>query len=311
MGADYTIQDGRYRFARVYTGDRLDPGMKAPLAQPGTLVNAGEYLLAVNGQPLVAASDNLHRAFEGTADKATVLRVGPDPSGGGARDVTVTPIRNELSLRQWAWLEENRRRVSDATQGRVGYVYVAHTLSFESVQYELSAQKDKEAVIFDERFNLGGDLPDVLMERLTFPLMALFSGREVPDLPTRPGVYGPKVLLINEYAGSGGDALAWYFRRLRLGPIVGKRTWGGLTGEFGTPKLMDGGVLEIPTVAIRGANGEWVENRGIAPDVEVEFDPEQVRRGRDPQLEQAIKLALQELGKDHAPPQRRSAYPNE
>jgi len=310
LGADYTIKDGRYRFARVYTGDRLDPVMKAPLAQRGALVNAGEYLLAVNGQSLVAASDNVHRAFERTADKPTVIRVGPDPNGDAARDVTVTPIPNELSLRQWAWVEENRRRVSDATQGRVGYVYVPHTLSFESVQYDLSAQKDKEAVIFDERFNLGGDLPHVLMERLTFPLMALNSGREGPDLPTRHGAYGPKVLLINEYAGSGGDALAWYFKRLHLGPIVGKRTWGGLTGALGTPELMDGGEVEIPSVAIWGTNGEWVENRGIAPDVEVEFDPEQVLRGRDPQLEEAIKLALKELQKNPAPPPRRPAYPN-
>jgi tricorn protease len=311
LGADYTIKDGRYCFARVYTGDRLNPGMNAPLAQPGNLVKVGEYLLAVNGEPLMAGSDNVHRAFAGTAGKPTVIRVGPDPGGDGARDVTVTPIPNELSLRQWAWIDENRRRVSDATQDRVGYVYVPHTLAFESIQYALSAQRDKEAVIFDERFNLGGDLPDVLMERLTFPLMALGSGREGPDLPSRPGVYGPKVLLINEYAGSGGDALAWYFRRLRLGPIVGKRTWGGLTGAFGTPELMDGGVLEIPSVAIWGTNAESVENRGIAPDVEVEFNPEQVRRGRDPQLEAAIELALKELGKNPAPRPRRPAYPNQ
>jgi tricorn protease len=310
LGADYTIHDGRYRFARVYTGDRLDPGMQAPLAQLGNLVNAGEYLLAVNGQPLMAGSDNVHRALAGTAGKPTVIRVGPDPGGDAARDVTVTPIPNELNLRQWAWIDSNRHRVSDATQGRVGYVYVPHTLAFESIQYALSAQREKEAVIFDERFNLGGDLPDVLMERLTFPLMALGSGREGPDLPSRPGIYGPKVLLINEYAGSGGDALAWYFQRLRLGPLVGKRTWGGLTGAFGTPELMDGGVLEVPSAAIWGTNAESVENRGIAPDVEVEFDPEQVRGGRDPQLEQAIKLMLKDLGKSLALRPRRPAYPH-
>jgi tricorn protease len=310
LGADYTIENGRYRFARVYAGDRLDTRARAPLAQPGAEVRAGEYLLAVNGRALVTASDNVHRTLEGTAGEPTVLRVGPDPAGTGAREVTVRPIPDELNLRQWEWVEGNRRRVLDATRGRVGYVYVPHTLSFERVKFALSAQDDKEAMIFDERFNVGGDLPTVLAERLYFPFMVLGLGREGPDRPHRPPVHGPKVLLINEYAGSGGDALAWYFRRLRLGPVVGKRTWGGLTGAFGTPELMDGAELDIPSVAIWGTNGERVENRGVAPDIEVKFDPEQVRRGQDPQLEAAIKAALEGLQKNPAHLPRRRDYPN-
>ena len=250
LGADYTIEGGRYRFARVYSGDRLDPGTRAPLAQPGALVEAGNYLLSVDGQVLAADSDNVYRAFDGKAGKPTVIRVGPDPGGVGARDLTVTPISDELSLRQQAWTEENRRRVGDATGGRVGYVYVPHTLSFEGVDYSLSAQKDKEAFIIDERFALGGDLPVSFMQRLSSPLISLGSGRATPGSNDPPRVMAPKVLLINEYAGSGSDALAWYFQRLGFGPIVGRRTWGELTGEFGTPGLMDGGVLEIPSVVI-------------------------------------------------------------
>jgi tricorn protease len=310
LGADYTIANGRYRFARVYAGDRMDAGMRAPLVQARAEVQVGEYLLAINGQALVAASDNIYRALEGTAGEPTVLRVGPEPDGAGAREVTVRPIPDELGLRQWDWIEGNRRRVLDATRGRVGYVYIPHTLSFERVKFALAAQDDKDAVIFDERFNVGGDLPTVLMEKLHLPFMVLGMGRGGPDQTHRPPIHGPKILLINEYAGSGGDALAWYFRRLGIGPVVGKRTWGGLTGAFGTPELMDGAELEIPSVAIWGTNGEWVENRGIAPDIEVEFDPERVRRGQDPQLEAAIKAALERLQKNPAHLPRRPAHPN-
>jgi tricorn protease len=310
LGADYVIEGGRYRFARVYTGDRLDPAVNAPLAQPGVQVDVGEYLLAVDGQSLTAGSDNVYRAFDGKVGKPTVIRVGAEPDGDAARDLTVRAIADELGLRQWAWIEENRRRVSEATEGRVGYVYVPHTLGFEGVNYALSVQKDKEAVILDERFALGGDLPVTLMERLSFPLISLGSGRQSSSPVNPHRIMTPKVLLINEYAGSGSDALAWFFRRLGLGPIVGKRTRGELTGAFGTPELMDGGVLEIPSVVIWGTKGEWVENRGIAPDIDVAFDPEQARRGYDPQLEAAIKVALDELQKSPAKLPRRPAYPN-
>jgi tricorn protease len=145
-------------------------------------------------------------------------------------------------------------------------VYVPHTLGFEGVDFAWSIQKDRPAVIFDERFALGGDLPTKFVERLVFPVMSVLSGRESPEANEPPNITPPMVLLINEYAGSGSDALAWYFRRLGLGPIVGTRTRGELTGAFGTPERMDGGVLEIPSVVIWGTKGEWVENVGVAPD---------------------------------------------
>lgn len=221
-------KNGRYRFARIYAADPWNPGMKAPLTEPSAQVKVGEYLLAVNGKSL-SGSDNIYRLFEGTTGKPTVLRVGPDPNGSRARDITVTPIANELSLRHWAWIAE-------ATQ---------------------------------------------------------------------------ESLLINEYAGSGGDALALFFRKLGVGPILGKRTWGGLTGAFDTPELMDGGVVEIPDVAFWDPDGVWAaENRGIAPDLEVEFDPEQGRKGHDPQLEKAIATVLHLLHKKPLLLPKRPPYPN-
>src|SRR5262249_49758852 len=147
--------------------------------------------------------------------------------------------------------------------------------------------------------------------QLSRPAMLMDTGREGSDKVHPSGIYGPKVLLINEYAGSGGGALALYFRRQRIGPIIGKRTWGGMTGAFGTPELMDGGVVEIPSVAFWEPDGVWaVENRGVAPDQEVEFDPEQVRKGHDPQLEQALATVLRLLHKRPLPPPRRPMYPN-
>jgi tricorn protease len=308
LGADYAVERGQYRFARIYAGDPWEPGLAAPLAAPGVRVKAGEYLLSVNGQALTAL-DNVFRLFEGTAGKPTRLRVGPDPDGAGAREETVTPIADELGLRQRAWLEGNRRRVAAATGDRVAYVFVPHTLGDAAVDYDLAAQSDREAVILDARFNLGGDLPGALVDRLAHPVLLMDAGREGPDQPHPAGITGPKVLLINEYAGSGGDALALYFRRQRVGPLVGERTWGGLTGAFGTPELMDGGTVEVPSLAFWGPGGAWeAENRGVAPDFEVTLDPEQVRKGRDPQLEKAIEVVSELLGRTPAR-WRRPPYP--
>jgi tricorn protease len=310
LGADYAVQNGRYRFARIYTADPWDSAMKAPLAPPGARVKVGEYLLAVNGQELTSR-DNVYRLFEGTVGKPTTLRVGPSPQGDRARHMVVTPIADELSLRQRAWVEGNRRRVTEATQGRAAYLFVPHTLDFKGVNFDLAAQKEKQAIVIDERFNLGGDLPGAFVEHLSHPPLLFSVAREGTDAAYPEGIYGPKVLLINEYAGSGGDALALFFRRLGIGPILGKRTWGGLTGSFDTPELMDGGTVEIPNVAFWGPGGVWeIENQGVAPDREVELDPEQVRKGRDPQLESAIATILRLLHERPVPGPKRPVYPN-
>lgn len=303
LGADYSVENGRFRFARIYKPDPWDPDMKAPLARPDSRVQVGAYLLAVNGRD-VTAVDNLYRFFQGTAGKPTTIRVGPDPKGAEAHEITVVPLADDTNLRLWNWTEENRRRVERRTNGRVAYLYVRDTLpgGYARFARDFYAQVNKKAAVIDIRFLPGGALPDAFMIRLGQPLLSVGAGRDRGEEAFPGAIYGPKALITNEYTGSGGDAFAWYFRRLGLGPIVGKRTWGGLIGAFDIPELMDGGVAEVPNVVIRGPTGDsGVENRGVTPDVEVEFDPEQARKGRDPQLEKAIDTVLEALRR-HAPP---------
>ncbi|HEX2224889.1 MAG TPA: PDZ domain-containing protein [Thermoanaerobaculia bacterium] len=314
LGADYDIDRGRYRFARIYNGGSWNPDLSAPLTQPGVNVREGEYLLAVNGKDL-KATDDVHRLFEGTAGKSVVIRVGPNPDGRGAREVTVVPVESEESLRQYAWIEGNRRKVDQLSGGRLAYVFLPNTATAGYVSFNryFFAQIDKQGVVIDERYNGGGFAADYIIDYLRRPLLNYWSTREGADLRTPVGaIFGPKVMLINEWSASGGDALPWYFRQTRLGPLVGKRTWGGLVGIYGYPELMNGAGMTAPRIAFRNLEGQWdVENVGVAPDVEVEDDPKAWRQGRDPQLEKAVELALEEL-KRNPPPQvpKRPAGPN-
>jgi tricorn protease len=304
LGADYDVDGGRYRFARVYRGENWNPALKAPLTQPGADVREGEYLLSVNGQD-VAPPRSVYQFFEGTAGKTVVLKVGPTPDGKGAREVKVVPVQDEFALRNRAWVEENRRMVDRMTGGRVAYVYLPDTYvdGYSSFNRHFFAQVGKDAVIIDERFNGGGKAADYILERLRRPLSNFWTTRSGKDYTTPAGaIYGPKVMIINEMAGSGGDYLPWAFRRDKLGPLVGKRTWGGLVGIGGTPPLIDGGEVTAPYFAFYTPEGTWeVEGRGVAPDYEVEFDPKAWRDKRDPQLEKAVELVLKAL-QDYKPP---------
>jgi tricorn protease len=314
LGADYEIANGRYRFAHVYSGENWNPKLKAPLTQPGVNVKAGEYLLAVNGRD-VRAPENVYSFFEGLANKSVVLKVGPDASGAGAREVTVVPIANETGLRNLAWIEENRRKVDKMSGGKIAYVYMPNTsldglTAFNRYFY---AQVGKQGVIIDERFNGGGllatDIAEILNRR---PLSALANRVGASDLVQPQGIFGPKVMIINEMAGSGGDAMPWYFKRAGVGKLVGTRTWGGLVGMAGAPQLMDGGFVTAPSSGVYNPiSGEWeVENIGVAPDVEVELDPALVRQGHDPQLEKAVQVVLDELKKNPPPKLRRPPFPS-
>jgi tricorn protease len=313
LGADYEIADGRYRFARIYRGQNWHPQLRAPLTVPGVDVRPGEYLLAAGGRELRAA-DNVYAFFEGTAGKAVVLKVGPKPDGTGARDVTVVPVESEATLRNLSWIEENRQKVDRLSGGRLAYVYVPDTQEAGYVSFNRSyyAQNNKEGAVIDERYNRGGLVPDYIVDEMRRPLIAYISTREGRDTAVPAGaIFGPKVMLINEMAGSGGDALPYYFRQAGVGPLIGKRTWGGLVGIDEYPRLIDGGMVTAPSAAFWFPTGKWeVENHGVAPDIEVELDPQAVRAGHDPQLEKAIEVALEAL-KAH-PPQRpqRPAYPN-
>jgi tricorn protease len=312
LGTDYEIAHDRYRFKKIYDGQNWNPDLQAPLTQPGVNVKEGEYLLAVNGRDLYA-SNNLYSFFQETAGRQTVISVGAKPDGSDARDITVVPVPNEFALRNYAWIEGNRRKVDEMTGGRVAYVYLPDTSfgGYKNFNRYFFSQTDKQAAIVDERFNHGGWLADYIVDYLRRPVLNRVMTREGHDISEPFSIFGPKVMIINQFAGSGGDALPWYFRKLNIGPLVGTRTWGGLVGIGGYPSLIDGGTVMAPRWAIYGLHGDWeVENHGIAPDDEVEMDPKLVREGHDPQLEEAVNVVLKLL-KEH-PPEKypRPAYPD-
>jgi tricorn protease len=314
LGADYRIEHGRYRFARLYTGDPWNPEMRAPLTQPGVNVVAGEYLLAVNGREL-RASDNVYSFFQGMAGKRVRIRVGPDPTGAASREATVVPVESERLLRHFAWIEGNRRKVEAMSGGRVAYVYLPNvwTHGYANFNRYYFAQADRDGLVIDERFNTGGVVPDYILDYLRRPLMNYWALRTGMDWRTpQMAILGPKVMIINEYAGSGGDNLPWLFRRAGIGPLVGERTWGGeVGGTGGVPKLIDGGFVVAPDIAFYSPEGEWeIENHGVSPDIEVEIDPRSWRAGRDPQLEKAVAVVMEALQKNPLPKPKRPAFPN-
>ncbi len=314
LGADYTVENGRYRFARVYNGENWNPNLKAPLTQPGVNVVAGEYLLAVQGRE-VRPPANLHSFFEETAGKSIAMRVGPDPGGANSREVTVVPVASETALRNLAWIEENRRKVDQMTGGRVGYVYLPNTAGggYGNFNRYFFSQVGKEAVIIDERFNGGGSIADYVIDYLRRPIMGRFTMRQGEDITVpMEGIFGPKVMIVNEMAGSGGDAMPWLFRKSGLGPLVGMRTWGGLVGHYTGPgDLIDGGNVGTPNLAFYNLEGAWdVENHGVSPDHEVEMNPKLVREGHDPQLEKAVEVAMEQLKKNPVNYGKRPSYPD-
>jgi tricorn protease len=301
LGADYEVVSDRYRIRKVYGGLNWTPTLRAPLTEPGVDVQAGEYLLAVDGVDLRASTTNLHAPFENTAGRLVELTVGPSPDGTGSRTVKVVPIESEAALRNRDWVEGNLRKVTEATKGRVAYVYVPNTagLGHEYFKRYFYPQTGRDAVIVDERFNGGGQVADYYIDLLRRPLVSYWATRHGEPIRTpAAAILGPKVMVTDETAGSGGDLLPWMFRKFQLGPIVGKRTWGGLVGILGYPVLMDGGTVTAPNLAIFTDEGWVVENEGVAPDIEVEQTPADVIAGKDPQLERAIAEVLAALAKN-------------
>jgi tricorn protease len=313
LGADFEISGGRYRFQQIYTGESWNPQVQAPLAAPGLNVNPGDYLLAVNGQNLTAA-DDVSRLLENTAGKHVLLRVASDAFGANAREITVIPVASETQLRNLAWIERNRRKVDELSGGKLAYVYMPDTgqgglAAFTRYYF---AQSDKQGAIIDDRFNSGGQAADYVIEVMNRPLQGWWQPRYGAIYRTpAAAVFGPKVMIVNEFAGSGGDMMPWMFHHTRIGSLVGKRTWGGLVGVGNYPPLMDGGNVTAPSFGFFNPDGQWdVENKGVAPDVEVELDPKLVHEGHDPQLERAVALAMEQM-KDHPAPQpHRPPFPN-
>jgi tricorn protease len=313
LGADYSVDHGRYRFERIYSGENWNPALKAPLTQPGVNISVGEYLIGVNGVD-VKASEDIYEYFAATAGKTTVLRVSRDPSGAGARDVNVVPVASETPLRNLDWIEGNRQIVGKLSGGKLGYVYLPNTAGagYNNFNRYYFAQTDKQGIVLDERFNGGGSLADYMIQVMhRVPLFREMT-RDATDFTTPvAAIYGPKVMITNEYAGSGGDALPFMFQYTKTGPLVGKRTWGGLVGIYDYPVLMDGMTVTAPRVAIYTTRGQFeIENHGVAPDVTVELDPAQWRAGHDTQLERAVAIALDSLAQHPPIVYKRPPYPN-
>jgi tricorn protease len=274
-------------------------------------VAPGDCILAVNGNP-VSADMDIQQPLEGLAGQAVVLKIAP-AGGAAARDITVLPIASEARLRNLDWIDSNQRRVAELSGGKLGYVYLPDTGAggFTNFNRYFFAQTDKDGVIVDERFNAGGQAANYIVEVLGRKLAAWWQPRwGAIDRTPGASILGPKVMIANEVSGSGGDMLPWMFKHFQLGPLVGKRTWGGLVGIGPIPTLMDGGQVTSPSVGFFSPSGQWdVENHGVEPDYPVEQDPKAVAAGHDPQLEAAVALAMDALAKNPPPRPERPPFP--
>ena len=303
LGADFSIEGGRYKITRIYDTESWNPDLRAPLAAPGVDVKVGDFIVAINGEEL-KAPDNIYRLLDGTANRQTVLAVNDKPALDGARQVTVIPVANEQALRTRAWVEHNRRLVDKLSNGQLAYVYLPNTgqPGYTSFNRYYFAQQDKKGAIIDERYNGGGSAADYIIDALQRDFDGYFNnvaGDRVPFTSPEAGIWGPKVMIINEMAGSGGDLMPYMFKYRKIGELVGKRTWGGLVHTADTPTFIDGGSMIAPRGGFFDRSGHWaVENTGVTPDVDVENWPKDVIAGHDPQLERAVQEGLRML-KEH------------
>ena len=303
LGADLVAENNCWKIKRIYTTESWNPDLTSPLDQPGIKIKEGNYLVAINGKEL-KSDDDPFQFLDGTLDQQTVLNINSSPKFEGSWRETVKPIRSESALRQRAWVEDNRRLVDSLSKGKLAYIWVPNTSMQGLISFNryFFAQQDKKGAIIDERFNGGGLLDDYMVDLMTRSLRAAYTN-EVPDgkpgiLPA--GILGPKVLLINEMSGSGGDFFPWVFRQQKVGPLIGSTTWGGLVKSSVHYSLIDGGALTAPDNAIFDpVNNKWIaENEGIPPDISVRQDAKSLKEGRDPQLERAVQELLKLIQKE-------------
>lgn len=316
LGADFEMVNGHYRISKIYNGESWNPNLTAPLAHPGNEAKVGEYLVGINGKE-IQANTNLYEYLEGTANQYTTIHLNSKPGLDGARMIATKPVANESQLRMMDWVEGNRRKVDELSDGKLAYVYLPNTgqPGYTYFNRYYFSQQDKKGAVIDERNNGGGSAADYMVDIMARELHGYFNSRANDHRPfTTPmsGIWGPKVMLINERAGSGGDLLPYLFNKMEIGPLIGTKTWGGLVGTWDTPPFIDGGRMVAPRGGFYDVNGEWaVEGVGISPDIAIEQMPKDVINGRDPQLERAVTEALKlletegvELKPEPAPPIR-------
>ncbi len=299
IGAELTADEsGRYRITKIFPGENWHPAFRSPLTEPGVDVNEGDYLLAIDGHELTTA-ENPYRWLQNKAGRPVTLTVSDRPSMEGARNARVRPIARETNLRYLDWVQDRRRRVAEASGGRIGYIHLPNTAveGNRELFKNFYPRTDFDALIIDDRYNGGGFIPDRMIELLDRPVLAYWARRGIEPMRTPGFVHdGPKAMLINGLAASGGDALPYFFRERGLGPLIGTRTWGGLIGLSGNPGLADGGSVSVPRFRFYDTAGQWVvEGLGVGPDIEVVDRPDDVAAGRDPSLERAIEVLLEQL----------------
>ncbi|HSD64053.1 MAG TPA: PDZ domain-containing protein [Ignavibacteriaceae bacterium] len=313
LGIDWQLDNGAYKIKKIIRGAQWDSEVRSPLDAPGVNVKEGDYILAVNGIPLDITKDPW-AAFEGLAGKTIQLTVNSKPEMDGSHKVVVETLKDETRLRNLAWIESNRKYVDEKTNGKIGYIYVPDTgvNGQTELERQFNAQFNKQGLVIDERFNNGGQVPDRFIELLNRKPLAFFAVRDGVNWQWPPVAnFGPKVMLINGWSGSGGDAFPDFFRRAALGPLVGMRTWGGLIGISGSPALIDGGGLTVPTFRQYNPDGTWfLEGHGVDPDIQVVDDPTQLANGVDPQLEKGVETVMDMLQKNPPVHPQQPAYQN-
>jgi len=289
---------GRFRIAEIYPGENWNDSRRSPLTEVGVDVNEGDYLISLNGQE-IKAGENPYRFLENSAEELMEITVSENPDGSNARTSLIKPVKSELELLYLDWVNERRQMVDKLSNGRIGYIHVPNT-SYEGNRElfkGMYAYHNKEALIIDDRYNGGGFIPDVMADLLDRKTLSYWQRNGLNPMQT-PGVAhdGPKVMLINGYSSSGGDAFPYYFKKKGLGQLIGTRTWGGLVGISGNASLVDGGSISVPQFGVFDENGEWIiEGIGVYPDIEVMDRPEELAKGNDPSLEKAVEVLLKEL----------------
>ncbi|MEO1304160.1 MAG: PDZ domain-containing protein [Pseudomonadota bacterium] len=315
LGADFVLENGRHQISKLFTGENWNPYIKGPLAVPGLGVSEGDFILAINGRDL-GENDNIFEHLAGTVGQQVTLTVASRANGRDSRQIVVEPVANEGAMRLWSWVEANRKFVDEQTDGKVGYVYLPNTAGAGYTLFNrmFFSQTDKDAIIIDERSNGGGQAANYITDVLSRTYLSGWKDRDGEIFNTPGGaMFGPKLMLIDQDAGSGGDFLPYSFREMEIGTLMGTRTWGGLIGISANPGMVDGGFLVVPYFRFFDTDYEWsVENEGVAPDIEVALDPLLTNDGRDSQLEAAIAEIERQLETNPSTiPTQAPPYPTE